>query len=263
MKKIFLFSLILIFISSCNEVKKPEVIDTTESNSYMTWQDLPPGLKTEFNYESSQWKNVMTLLEELSSQEPERFRKPGFSFRSMVYFSEKGELEKIVLIESISKKVDSAVIDFIKETFKSIPPKIDGKPVKSHTEFTFNYDPGGISFFPRIDNFLLPPPPPLDSNTYFVTVDEIPKPIGGIKDISNRIVYPEKAKKEGIEGKVIVKLFIDEQGNPENSEILKGVYPLLDSEARNVLMNTKFTPGRKNGKAVKVQVIIPIIFKLN
>ncbi|MEJ2616881.1 MAG: energy transducer TonB, partial [Ignavibacteriaceae bacterium] len=77
-----------------------------------------------------------------------------------------------------------------------------------------------------------------------------------------RIKYPEEAKKLGIEGKVFVKLFIDEFGNPQSCKIIKGVNPLLDAEAKDVLMKTKFYPGKIDGKPVKVQVAIPIVFKL-
>ncbi len=259
MTKIISYLVIVILFSSCNDSKKPEVIDTTDNNYVMAYQDLQ--IDFEFNFNSPEWKKVRKLLEKQSFENPEKLQKPGFTFRSILYVSEIGEIDKIVITESISQSVDESVVEYLKSVKKISPPEVDGKPVKSHADFTFNYNSEGLNFFPRIDNFILPPPPP--PGNYLVSVDEMPKPIGGIKDISNRIVYPEKAKKEGIEGKVIVKLFIDEQGNPENSEILKGVHPLLDSEARNVLMNTKFTPGRKDGKAVKVQVSIPIVFKLN
>jgi len=259
MKNFLMLILAAAFIS-CNETREPEIIDTTEKDSYMSWQDLTPGLKGGFKYESPEWKEVVRLLEEHSRKEPERFNKPGFTFRSIIYFSETGYIDKIVLLESISSSIDDAVIKFIRKTFKAIPPEMNFKPVKSHTDFVFNYSPNGLSFFPRIDNFLLPEEEPEDE--YLSSIDEMPSPVGGIEDIAKRMKYPEEAKQQGIEGKVLVKLFVDEFGNPQNSKVVKSVHPLLDAEARDVLMKTKFTPGKHNGKAVKVQVIVPINFRL-
>lgn len=43
--------------------------------------------------------------------------------------------------------------------------------------------------------------------------DVMPEPIGGFEAIMKNVVYPESAKEEGIQGKVIVKLIVDEKGN--------------------------------------------------
>ena len=63
------------------------------------------------------------------------------------------------------------------------------------------------------------PPPPKEEKkveeepTYFVAVEEMPEPIGGIKAIQEKIVYPEIAKRAGVEGKVYILAFVDESGN--------------------------------------------------
>jgi TonB family protein len=258
--KNFLMIISLILFFSCNKTNEPEIVDTTEKDSYMAHQEFIPELKGGFKYGSLEWKEVIELLEKEGVKEPKRFIKPGFNFRSVIYFSEKGNVYKIVLVESINKNIDNAIFNFIRKTFQAVPPEVDSKPVKSHIDFVFNYSREGLSFFSRIDNFLLPDGPPEDK--FLVMVDQMPSPVGGMEDIGKRMKYPEEAKKQGIEGKVYVKLLIDEFGNPVNSKVVKGVHPLLDAEARDVLMKTKFTPGRQNGKAVKVQVIVPIIFRL-
>ena len=263
MKNLFWLIFIAVVLNGCNEGKGPKVIDTTEGDSYMTWEGLQPVIDPGFNFESHQWKKVTSLLKELSVQEPERFQKPGFIFRAVVYFLENGNVEKIVLIESISKKVDSAVVDFINKSLKIGPPKINGKPVKFHADFIFTNDPGGFNFFPRIDNFLLPPSPPPDENTYFIVVDEMPSPIGGIKAIQEKIVYPKAARDAGIEGKVFVKAYINESGTVVKTQIIKGIGGGCNEAAIDAIMKTKFNPGKQRGKPVKVQVTIPIMFKLN
>ncbi len=112
-----------------------------------------------------------------------------------------------------------------------------------------------------------PPPPPEEKKveeepTYFVAVEEMPEPIGGIAAIQSKIVYPEIAKRAGVEGKVYVKAYVDEQGNVTKTEVVKGLGAGLDEAAVKAVQATKFKPGKQRGKAVKVQVMIPIQFKL-
>ena len=98
--------------------------------------------------------------------------------------------------------------------------------------------------------------------TYFVAVEEMPEPIGGIKAIQEKITYPEIAKRAGVEGKVYVLAFVDESGNVTKAQILKGIGAGCDEAALNAVEKTKFKPGKQRGVPVKVQVSIPIIFKL-
>lgn len=112
------------------------------------------------------------------------------------------------------------------------------------------------------------PPPPKEEKkveeepTYFVAVEEMPEPIGGIKAIQEKIVYPEIAKRAGVEGKVYILAFVDESGNVTKAQVLKGIGAGCDEAALAAVQKTKFKPGKQRGKPVKVQVSIPIIFKL-
>ena len=112
------------------------------------------------------------------------------------------------------------------------------------------------------------PPPPKEEKkveeepTYFVAVEEMPEPIGGIKGIQEKIVYPEIAKRAGVEGKVYILAFVDETGTVTKAQVLKGIGAGCDEAALDAVLKTKFKPGKQRGKPVKVQVSIPIIFKL-
>ena len=75
-----------------------------------------------------------------------------------------------------------------------------------------------------------PPPPPKEEikvveeeSVYFVAVEEMPFPIGGVQAILNLVVYPEIARRAGIEGKVYVLAYVNEEGTVTKTEILKGV----------------------------------------
>ncbi len=112
------------------------------------------------------------------------------------------------------------------------------------------------------------PPPPKEEKkvdeepTYFVAVEEMPEPIGGIQAIQSKIVYPEIAKRAGVEGKVYVLAFVDETGTVTSAKVIKGLGAGCDEAALSAVKQTKFKPGKQRGKAVKVQVSIPIVFRL-
>lgn len=113
-----------------------------------------------------------------------------------------------------------------------------------------------------------PPPPPVEeeeevSPDFFVAVEKMPQPVGGIEGIQKKIVYPEIAKRAGVQGRVFVKAFVDETGAVQKAEVIKGIGAGCDEAAVAAVMKTRFNPGEQRGKPVKVQVSIPILFKLN
>lgn len=94
-------------------------------------------------------------------------------------------------------------------------------------------------------------------------LDKYPEPIGGIEAMIKNVVYPVSAKEAGVEGKVFVKVIIDEQGNVTETSIQKSVNEDCDKAAMDAIKKTKFTPGIKDNKPVKAEVVIPVMFKLS
>lgn len=131
------------------------------------------------------------------------------------------------------------------------------------------------------DNSLLPPPPPppppienANDNNLSATGDKVcekadvmPQFVGGNEAMTNFLInnvkYPEKAKKAGKTGKVYVSFIVDVKGKVSNVKVVKSVDPELDAEAvRCVSLMPDWTPGKDKGKAVSVQLILPINFQL-
>ncbi len=94
-------------------------------------------------------------------------------------------------------------------------------------------------------------------------VDQMPSIIGGINAIAQSIVYPEEAKENRIEGKVLVTFVVEPDGSVSNTEVTKGVDPTLDAAALQAVESIAFEPGVHDGDAVRVQMTLPISFKLN
>ena len=103
----------------------------------------------------------------------------------------------------------------------------------------------------------------IDESDYKLTADTMPQPVGGIQALAKNIVYPEKAKQKGTEGKVFLQVYIDESGKVVKTSVIKSAGELLDNAAEAAIQKTTFTPGIVNGKPVKVKVVIPVVFKLS
>jgi protein TonB len=103
----------------------------------------------------------------------------------------------------------------------------------------------------------------------YVSVQEMPKFPGGeaamFKYISNNIVYPKSAQKDGIAGTVYIYFIINKKGNVTSAEVKRGVRggEELNAEALRVIKEMpQWEPGYQNGKPVSVQLTLPIKFTL-
>jgi TonB family protein len=102
----------------------------------------------------------------------------------------------------------------------------------------------------------------------FEVVEEQPQPIGGTdafyKYIGSEIRYPLQARRMGIEGKVFVTFVVEKDGTLSGVKAVKGIGAGCDDEAVRVVQNAPgFTPGTQRGKPVRVQMTLPVLFKLN
>jgi len=102
----------------------------------------------------------------------------------------------------------------------------------------------------------------------FVVADEMPTFPGETKGLyqalTSNLKYPQSAKDNGIEGKVMIKFIVDKEGAVKNPVIIRSVDPTLDKAALDaVKMLPKFKPGKKGGKPVNVYYSVPITFQLS
>lgn len=102
----------------------------------------------------------------------------------------------------------------------------------------------------------------------FDVVEEMPQFPGGqiemLKYIMKNMKYPEQAMKEGIQGRVAVRFIVEKDGSISDVKPILSVHPLLNKEAVRVVESMpKWTPGKQNGKPVRVRFNVPVMFKLN
>lgn len=93
----------------------------------------------------------------------------------------------------------------------------------------------------------------------FYAFDEAPILIESIKPI-----YPEAARGVGIEGTVLLRLLIDEDGKVAEAEIMRSnVTSSMEKAAIDAALGYRFLPAKQRNVPVKAHVALPIIFKLN
>lgn len=107
-----------------------------------------------------------------------------------------------------------------------------------------------------------------DANGVFEEVEQMPEFPGGINALieylRNNIKYPVEAQQSQVQGRVIVEMVVDAEGNVTNAKVIRGIVPVFDKEAIRVIeAMPKWKPGMQKGKAVPVRYTVPIMFSMN
>ena len=152
--------------------------------------------------------------------------------------------ETSIKVPEVGEMVLTGIID---ET--PLPPE-DGDTSGVKTEDPACYEEGGIED---------------DDALIGVLAEEDPEFPGGIealyKFLQDNIQYPQLALENGIEGKVYVTFVVEEDGSITNPRLLRDIGGGCGQEAiRVVKMMPKWTPGKLQGKPVRVQFNLPVSF---
>lgn len=100
----------------------------------------------------------------------------------------------------------------------------------------------------------------LDPNEYIAVEVE---PQVDLPKLQGLVNYPEMARRAGIEGKVVLRVLVDKQGNAKKVLVESSDNKLLDKEAIEAIKKYgKFEPAIQNRQPVTCWVSIPIVFKL-
>ena len=77
------------------------------------------------------------------------------------------------------------------------------------------------------------------------------------------LIYPEYARENGYEGKIVVGFVVNKNGRITKVRILEGVETSLNQEAiRLIQAMPNWNPGKNNDRPVKTHVSLPIRFAL-
>lgn len=102
----------------------------------------------------------------------------------------------------------------------------------------------------------------------YVYLDKAPEFLGGDVDtfskwVNENLIYPEEAKENGIQGRVILRFTVDENGSLKDISVINMPDRLLAAEAIRVVSNSpKWSPGEKDNEKVNVTYTFPVVFQL-
>lgn len=101
----------------------------------------------------------------------------------------------------------------------------------------------------------------------FLIVEEKPEPVGGLNAfyefVNEHLEYPRAARAANVTGRVFVEFVVNTDGSLVDIKIVKGLGFGCDEEALRVFnMAPKWNPGKQRGRAVRVKMTVPILFKL-
>ncbi len=272
MKKVILLAAV-VFMMSCAEKEDGIKVIEDYDDIYYPKAEVESKIDTEEEFDK-----VINDLRESANKYVSDYSQPVVvKFNHRIYINEEGKVDAVKEITSLSSQMiknDNVKNIFGEEATKllvkvadkwSFTPAVkDGNPVKFRADliYSIKFDQEGdiveeTSTFKSVARSKIS-----EDDVYYVVVEQQPAPIGGLQAIQEKIKYPAKAKNEGIEGRVFVKAYINENGEVDEVTLLKGIHHECDSVAMAAIKQTKFTPGMQRGEPVKVQVSIPIVFKL-
>ena len=107
---------------------------------------------------------------------------------------------------------------------------------------------------------------PKDTTVYRV-VEVMPSYPGDMeafyKFLAQQMHYPKEALENGIEGRVVVRFVVEEDGRLTHFEAVSSPSPLLSNEAIRVLSQMpRWNPAKRMGRNVRCQYNIPVMFRL-
>ena len=163
------------------------------------------------------------------------------------WYGEKIHIDGDVITEQTTKKCDYAfkVLDEVKTRYALIYVELKGDDLAqaiSQLEDTIKY---------------------FQHNTeYLAFADQMPEPVGGLPEIYKMIQYPEIAKRAGVQGKVYVMAFINEEGGVDDVKVIKGIGAGCDEATVEAVKKAKFVPAQSGGKPAKVKMSMQFQFQL-
>ena len=217
---------------------------------------------------------------------PENAKEKGVTGTVIINFvvGSDGKIGRIKVMRGIGSGCDEEAIRVLVKMPNWIPGKKGGEAVAASVTLPFKFNlnssdgkTGEIQVLPQAIGgekpYVVVEQMPqeaerqiVDGQQAFVVVEQMPQFPGGENAmrefIQKTLKYPEEAKKNKVEGTVIVNFVIDKEGMIRNPRIMRGKPELNDEALRVINSMPAWIPGKQGGKPVLVSYTIPVKFTL-
>ncbi len=82
------------------------------------------------------------------------------------------------------------------------------------------------------------------------------------KTLFQEMEYPEDAKAQGITGNVTVAFYVEADSSTSDVRALNDLGGGTKAEAERLIKSLKFAPAIQNGKPVRQQMMLPVLFRI-
>ena len=202
--------------------------------------------------------NLMKYLSD-NIRYPDSARKNNITGRVVMQFvvAEDGSITDCHVLHGIGGGCDEEALRVIRNMPRWNPGMHDGRAVR--VKFT-----QPIAF--SLADYSHPPIQKTDAtgNTTFSYVEQYPHAGYNMSEyLKEHLHYPKRARKDRIEGEVIVQFFVNEDGSISNCAVAQSLREDCDKEALLIIQNMPaWQPGRQGGRAVRVQYRQQVVFSL-
>lgn len=213
---------------------------------------------------------------------PENAFKNKVQGRVIVQFvvQKDGKVGEVKILRGTDEELNNEAVRVIKSLPAFTPGEMDGKPVSVWYTFPVMFKIIGEGKIIRLEGDNAgntsaastrkspADSAPADGNQVYTVVEKKPQFPGGeaelLRYISENLRYPEVAKNEKNQGRVVVQFVVKSDGSVGDVKIIRKVSDALDAEAARVIKSLPtFTPGEMGGKPVSVWYTLPVTFKLS
>ena len=171
--------------------------------------------------------------------------------RVALHVNAKGELVDFLVVVYTRSAFAEEVERVIKK-WKFEPEYVDGEPIETIMEVTFNFEVDGIMLVQKFGNFTPPSFVEFGGEYEYQAcslkkLDGIPVPVTVVPP-----TYPREWAEKGIIGKVVVDFYIDETGKTRFVAAPSGGHPMLSGIAVAAVNRWQFAPPTRKNKPVLV-----------
>jgi len=179
-------------------------------------------------------------------------------------YPEMARVEKVEGVVILGARIDEVGLVQSVMVYKSKTPLLNKAAIDAVRQW--RYDPLYIkekavpAVFTVTVRFMLQGSKPTESEKGVVRLDEVSNPPRLIKRVNP--VYPEEARKGGIQGVVLLEALVDGEGEVSRVKILKSESSVLNKSAIDAVKQWVYEPYILEGKPTSVLFTVTVRFKL-
>ena len=149
------------------------------------------------------------------------------------------------------------------------PAQIGNVNVASQSFLVFKFSPDTYKKFTKARGFVIPKELASFDTSFVVynMADSSPEYYKGEEALGEFVLsnleYPDLAIRQNLQGTVVMSFIVEPNGTISNIVVEKEFNHLCTKEALRIMRETKWKPGKKDGKAIRYKTKYAIIFNLN